>query len=116
MTFGRYAARFAPIPHATKVKGWRDRVMSAEDAAALIQNGMTVGMSGFTRAGEAKDVALARRAVEIIENCADPYYRPALRAYFREACRRGGQTPHCLEKALSWHQAALEHGSMHSVV
>ena len=40
------------------------KVMSAADAAALIENGMTVGMSGFTRAGEAKAVpkALAERA------------------------------------------------------
>lgn len=41
-----------------------DKVMSASDAAALIEDGMTVGMSGFTRAGEAKAVprALAERA------------------------------------------------------
>ncbi|MDY7567355.1 acetyl-CoA hydrolase/transferase family protein [Pseudomonas sp. RTC3] len=41
-----------------------NKVMSAADAAALIQDGMTVGMSGFTRAGEAKAVpqALAERA------------------------------------------------------
>ena len=41
-----------------------DRVVSAEEAAQLIKDGMTVGMSGFTRAGEAKAVpmALAERA------------------------------------------------------
>jgi succinyl-CoA:acetate CoA-transferase len=41
-----------------------DRVVSAEEAASLIKDGMTVGMSGFTRAGEAKAVpmALAERA------------------------------------------------------
>ena len=41
-----------------------DRVVSAEEAASLITDGMTVGMSGFTRAGEAKAVpmALAERA------------------------------------------------------
>ncbi len=41
-----------------------DKLMSADQAAALIEDGMTVGMSGFTRAGEAKAVpqALARRA------------------------------------------------------
>jgi len=33
-----------------------NKVMSAADAAALIEDGMTVGMSGFTRAGEAKAV------------------------------------------------------------
>ena len=40
------------------------KVMSAAQAALLIEDGMTVGMSGFTRAGEAKAVphALAERA------------------------------------------------------
>ncbi|MFH1805272.1 MAG: acetyl-CoA hydrolase/transferase family protein [Pseudomonadota bacterium] len=44
--------------------GLQDRVMSADEAARLIKDGMTVGMSGFTRAGEAKAVpmALAERA------------------------------------------------------
>jgi succinyl-CoA:acetate CoA-transferase len=35
------------------------KVMSAQDAARLFQNGMTVGMSGFTRAGDAKAMPLA---------------------------------------------------------
>jgi succinyl-CoA:acetate CoA-transferase len=41
-----------------------DKVVSAEEAARFIKNGMTIGMSGFTRAGEAKAVplALAERA------------------------------------------------------
>ena len=41
-----------------------EKVMPAAEAAALIEDGMTVGMSGFTRAGEAKAVpqALAERA------------------------------------------------------
>ncbi|WP_045390871.1 acetyl-CoA hydrolase/transferase family protein [Falsirhodobacter sp. alg1] len=34
-------------------------VMSADQAARLVTDGMTVGMSGFTRAGEAKAVPLA---------------------------------------------------------
>ena len=40
------------------------RVTSAQDAARHIKNGMTLGMSGFTRAGDAKEVpiALAERA------------------------------------------------------
>lgn len=44
--------------------GLRDRIMSAEEAARLIGDGMVLGMSGFTRAGEAKAVplALAERA------------------------------------------------------
>ncbi|MCL6705684.1 acetyl-CoA hydrolase/transferase family protein [Pseudomonas sp. R2.Fl] len=45
-------------------KSLLERVISADDAAAMIKDGMTVGMSGFTRAGEAKAVpmALAERA------------------------------------------------------
>lgn len=41
-----------------------DRIVPADEAARLITDGMTVGMSGFTRAGEAKAVplALAERA------------------------------------------------------
>ncbi len=42
------------------------KVVGAEDAALHIKDGMTVGMSGFTRAGDAKVVplALAERATE----------------------------------------------------
>ncbi|TCT45088.1 acetyl-CoA hydrolase/transferase family protein [Martelella mediterranea] len=42
----------------------RDKIVSAEEAANLIHDGMVVGMSGFTRAGEAMAVplALAERA------------------------------------------------------
>ena len=42
------------------------KVVGAEEAALLIQDGMTVGMSGFTRSGDAKVVpmALAERASE----------------------------------------------------
>jgi len=42
--------RFAP---------YLDKVMSAEEAAQFIENGMTVGASGFTRAGDPKVVSLA---------------------------------------------------------
>ncbi|WP_376767319.1 hypothetical protein [Paludibacterium denitrificans] len=40
--------------------------MSADEAAKLIDDGMVVGMSGFTRAGDAKDmpIAMAKRAKE----------------------------------------------------
>jgi succinyl-CoA:acetate CoA-transferase len=43
-----------------------NKVMSAEQASLFIKDGMTVGMSGFTRAGEAKAVprALAERVRE----------------------------------------------------
>lgn len=52
------------------------------------------------------------RATLIIENCAHPDYRPMLREYFNDALRFGGQTPHDLSKALSWHQRFVETGSM----
>lgn len=41
-----------------------ERIVSANQAASLIKDGMVVGMSGFTRAGDAKAVpmAMARRA------------------------------------------------------
>ena len=36
-----------------------DRVVTAEEAATWIQDGMTLGLSGFTRAGDAKAVPTA---------------------------------------------------------
>jgi succinyl-CoA:acetate CoA-transferase len=39
-----------------------DKIVSAEEAAALIKDGMIIGMSGFTRAGDAKAVPIAMAA------------------------------------------------------
>jgi succinyl-CoA:acetate CoA-transferase len=50
-----------------------------------------------------RGLAPRERAPLIIERCAHPDYRPQLRAYFDEACRGGGHTPHVLAQALSWH-------------
>ena len=47
-----------------------------------------------------------QRAHEIIENCANPMYRPLLRDYLRLG--HGGQTPHNLAAALAFHTAFLE--------
>ncbi|WP_422124260.1 succinate CoA transferase [Planococcus sp. X10-3] len=46
------------------VEQLQKRVVSAEEAASWIQDGMTLGLSGFTKAGDAKAVplALAKRA------------------------------------------------------
>lgn len=54
------------------------------------------------------------RAEAVIENCCDPAYRPALRAYYEEAKRTapGQHTPHVLSKAFSWHTRYMETGSM----
>lgn len=50
--------------HRIRHQGLRERVVTADQAAGLIRDGMVLGMSGFTRAGEAKAVpmALAERA------------------------------------------------------
>ncbi|WKV16570.1 acetyl-CoA hydrolase/transferase family protein [Janibacter limosus] len=55
------------------------------------------------------------RALRIIDSCADPAFRPALRDYFEraQAARPDAvHTPHLLGEALSWHQRFLETGSM----
>lgn len=42
-----------------RLSSLHQKVMTAADAASFVKNGMTVGMSGFTRAGEPKAVPLA---------------------------------------------------------
>ncbi len=59
-----------------------------------------------------RGLAPRERAKLIIENCTHPEYRPALQAYYDEAAKRGGQTPHCLEKVFAWHLAYKEKGTM----
>lgn len=47
-----------------------DKIVTADQAAALIQDGMTVGVSGFTPSGYPKEVALAlARAVKADRKC-----------------------------------------------
>ena len=47
-----------------RLESLHNKVMTAEEAAQLIQDGMVVGSSGFTKAGDSKVVlpALAERA------------------------------------------------------
>lgn len=53
-----------------------------------------------------------KRAEKLIE-IAHPTYQPQLRAYFEEAKEKvGGQTPHLLEKAFSFHTNLKEKGTM----
>lgn len=59
-----------------------------------------------------RGLAPRERAPLIIEHCAHPDYRPQLRAYLAAALKRGGQTPHVLEQALSWHARYQTEGSM----
>lgn len=59
-----------------------------------------------------RGLAPRERARKIIDICAHPDYRDSLNYYFERACARGGQTPHLLNEALSWHAQFEETGSM----
>ncbi len=59
-----------------------------------------------------RGLAPRERARVVINHCVDPLYRDALNDYFREACRRGGHTPHVLEEAFAWHTRYRQTGSM----
>lgn len=59
-----------------------------------------------------RGLAPRERARAIIRHCVHPSYRDALRDYFDRACERGGQTPHLLEEAFSWHQRFSETDTM----
>lgn len=59
-----------------------------------------------------RGLAPVERAELIIGHCVHPDYQEQLRSYFERACARGGQTPHLLEEALSWHQRLDETGDM----
>ncbi|NKF22394.1 acetyl-CoA hydrolase/transferase family protein [Solimonas marina] len=62
-----------------------------------------------------RGLAPRERAKLIIERCVHPIYRDAMRDYFRDACKRGGQTPHILEEAIAWHTRYRDTGTMRSV-
>ncbi|WP_342542118.1 acetyl-CoA hydrolase/transferase family protein [Paenisporosarcina sp. FSL H8-0542] len=59
-----------------------------------------------------RGLAPRERVLVIIENCAHPTYRAQLLEYYAEALTRGGQTPHVLEKAFSWHTNLKQNGTM----
>lgn len=59
-----------------------------------------------------RGLAPRERVPLIIENCMHPAYRDQMRAYYEEALLRGGQTPHVLEKAFSWHANLANNGTM----
>lgn len=63
-----------------------------------------------------RGLAPRERAKVIIENCVHPIYRDALRDYYKEALKRGGQTPHILEEALSWHINFMKNNTMRQEV
>ncbi len=59
-----------------------------------------------------RGLAPRERAQVIIDNCVEGPYKVLLQEYVDEAIKRGGQTPHVIEKALSWHQRLYETGTM----
>ncbi|TWT01967.1 acetyl-CoA hydrolase/transferase family protein [Planomicrobium sp. CPCC 101079] len=59
-----------------------------------------------------RGLAPRERVELIIDNCMHPMYREQMRAYYKEALTRGGQTPHVLEKAFSWHTNLAQAGTM----
>ncbi|MGV8939693.1 MAG: acetyl-CoA hydrolase/transferase family protein [Allorhizobium sp.] len=59
-----------------------------------------------------RGLAPRERAPVIIANCVHPSYRDALNDYVERALKRGGQTPHVIEEAMSWHAALRERGTM----
>jgi succinyl-CoA:acetate CoA-transferase len=59
-----------------------------------------------------RGLAPRERATLIIEKCVHPLYRDMLRDYYRDALKQGGQTPHDLAQAFSWHTRLKESGSM----
>jgi succinyl-CoA:acetate CoA-transferase len=50
-----------------------------------------------------------QRALVVIENCAHPDFKPALRDYYRRSLELspGKHTPHLLQEAFAWHLQAL---------
>ncbi|WP_079528403.1 acetyl-CoA hydrolase/transferase family protein [Halobacillus hunanensis] len=59
-----------------------------------------------------RGLAPRERVGLIIERCAHPIYRDQLWDYYNQAVSRGGQTPHILEEAFSWHKNYDETGTM----
>ena len=55
-----------------------------------------------------------QRAERVIEKCAHPDFRPALRDYVRRAALTspGRHTPHLLDEAFAWHRNLLRTGTM----
>ncbi|RZK70557.1 MAG: propionyl-CoA--succinate CoA transferase, partial [Pedobacter sp.] len=64
-----------------------------------------------------RGLAPRQRAQVIIDKCVHPDYQEEILSYFNRACaERGGQTPHILEEAFSWHTSLRETGSMKKTV
>jgi len=61
---------------------------------------------------DVRGLAPTERAKVIIQNCVHPDYKDQLLAYFEEAYKLGGHTPHILKNAFNWHTELTTNGSM----
>jgi succinyl-CoA:acetate CoA-transferase len=60
-----------------------------------------------------RGLAPRERAKVIIQNCVHPDYKEKIQDYYdRAVAERGGQTPHIIEEALSWHDKLRKTGTM----
>lgn len=59
-----------------------------------------------------RGLAPRQRAQVIIDNCVHADYKEQLLDYVNRANEKGGQTPHILEEAFSWHTNLAKNGSM----
>lgn len=61
-----------------------------------------------------RGLAPRQRALEIINKCAHPDFKPMLLDYFEraDAATKHAHTPHLLKEAFSWHEKFMETGSM----
>jgi len=48
----------------------------------------------------------------VIDNCVHPKFKEQARDYVKRANEKGGQTPHILAEAFSWHDHYAKHGTM----
>jgi len=55
-----------------------------------------------------------QRAVQVIEKCVHPDYRPMLKDYYERALMGspGKHTPHLIDEAFAWHLRFQRTGSM----
>jgi len=63
-----------------------------------------------------RGLAPKERAQVIIDNCMHPEYKEQMQDYVEEALKCGGQTPHVMEKAFSWHLDLKYQGTMKKLV
>ncbi|KPV42936.1 acetyl-CoA hydrolase [Alicyclobacillus ferrooxydans] len=63
-----------------------------------------------------RGLSARERAEVIIEKLVHPDYQDTLRDYFERATAKGGNTPHLLQEAFSWHECFEETGDMRNVL